>query len=408
MQTKRKAAVVIVAALVFTCILAVNYKREDTIDSGIITRPDYQSDTQNIKLDVYAQDLDKPVEVELEVTPRKYTQKEAVKAFEELTDMLPDIILGCNKSLDNVCYKLNLNDSVEGFDVQLQWFSSDYSLIDYDGSVYIQGLSKDEKRPVTLTVKMTSSDYEAESTMEIFVCNSGLSEEEKIKNAVTQSIINAEKSQVNNENIELPTDIDGKNITYSYKNTRTPPIVGVVFGMVAVAAVLLSGREQKMKAVAIRKRQLRYDYSELVSKLTLLVGAGMTIRGAWIRMTKDYLSGITSEGKEKKTAYDEMAVSAMQLDNGVPEAVVYENFARRCNTKEYLKLGMLLEQNIRKGSADLLGLLEQETYMAFEEHKEMARKKGEEAGTKLLIPMIIMLVIVMVIVMAPAMMSFGL
>ena len=103
MQTKRKAAVVIVAALVFTCILAVNYKREDTIDSGIITRPDYQSDTQNIKLDVYAQDFDKPVEVELEVTPRKYTQKEAVKAFEELTDMLPDIILGCNKSLDNVC-----------------------------------------------------------------------------------------------------------------------------------------------------------------------------------------------------------------------------------------------------------------------------------------------------------------
>ena len=178
--------------------------------------------------------------------------------------------------------------------------------------------------------------------------------------------------------------------------------------MVAVAAVLLSGREQKMKAAAIRNRQLRYDYSELVSKLTLLVGAGMTIRGAWIRMTKDYLSGITSEGQEKKTAYDEMAVSAMQLDNGVPEAVVYENFARRCNTKEYLKLGMLLEQNIRKGSADLLGLLEQETYMAFEEHKEMARKKGEEAGTKLLIPMIIMLVIVMVIVMAPAMMSFGL
>ena len=46
--------------------------------------------------------------------------------------------------------------------------------------------------------------------------------------------------------------------------------------------------------------------------------------------------------------------------------------------------------------------------MAFEEHKEMARKKGEEGGTKLLIPMIIMLVIVMVIVMAPAMMSFGL
>ena len=30
------------------------------------------------------------------------------------------------------------------------------------------------------------------------------------------------------------------------------------------------------------------DYAELVSKLMILVGAGMTIRSAWERMVKDY------------------------------------------------------------------------------------------------------------------------
>ena len=37
----------------------------------------------------------------------------------------------------------------------------------------------------------------------------------------------------------------------------------------------------------------------------------------------------------------------------------------------------------------------------------MAKKYGEEAGTKLLLPMIIMLIVVMAIIMVPALMSFS-
>ena len=44
---------------------------------------------------------------------------------------------------------------------------------------------------------------------------------------------------------------------------------------------------------------------------------------------------------------------------------------------------------------------------AFEERKNMAKKYGEEAGTKLLLPMIIMLIVVMAIIMVPALMSFS-
>ena len=41
-----------------------------------------------------------------------------------------------------------------------------------------------------------------------------------------------------------------------------------------------------------------------------------------------------------------------------------------------------------------------------EERMDKVRKAGEEAGTKLLLPMVIMLVIVMVIIMIPAYMAF--
>ena len=42
---------------------------------------------------------------------------------------------------------------------------------------------------------------------------------------------------------------------------------------------------------------------------------------------------------------------------------------------------------------------------AWEQRKTMARRLGEEAGTKLLVPLFLMLGIVMVIIMVPAMMS---
>ena len=50
-------------------------------------------------------------------------------------------------------------------------------------------------------------------------------------------------------------------------------------------------------------------------------------------------------------------------------------------------------------------LLKKEVEDAFEERKRIARKKGEEAGTKLLIPMVMMLAVVIAIVAVPALMS---
>lgn len=72
----------------------------------------------------------------------------------------------------------------------------------------------------------------------------------------------------------------------------------------------------------------------------------------------------------------------------------------------YIKLSTLLSQNLRKGSNELMKMLHQEVAEAFEQRKNLAKKLGEEAGTKLLVPMMIMLCVVMVIIMVPAYFSF--
>ena len=50
-------------------------------------------------------------------------------------------------------------------------------------------------------------------------------------------------------------------------------------------------------------------------------------------------------------------------------------------------------------------MLKLEAIQAFEERKAKARRLGEEAGTKLLLPMFLMLAIVLVIVIVPAFLS---
>ena len=61
-----------------------------------------------------------------------------------------------------------------------------------------------------------------------------------------------------------------------------------------------------------------------------------------------------------------------------------------------------MSQNLRKGTKGLTELLKLEARQAFEERKAQAKRLGEEAGTKLLLPMFLMLAVVLVIVIVPA------
>ena len=92
---------------------------------------------------------------------------------------------------------------------------------------------------------------------------------------------------------------------------------------------------------------------------------------------------------------------------GVPEREEYQNFGMRCGLHPYLRLSALLEQNLQKGNKSLLSLLQGEQIQAFEERKNQIRKPGEEAGTKLLGPMMLYFLIVLMILLIPAWMSFS-
>ncbi|MDE7198250.1 MAG: type II secretion system F family protein, partial [Lachnospiraceae bacterium] len=164
------------------------------------------------------------------------------------------------------------------------------------------------------------------------------------------------------------------------------------------------GRELDQKLEA-RKRELLSDYPEIVNKLALYMGAGMTIRNAFLKMGEDYKK---QREERKKYVYEEILMTCYELQGGRSETEAYDHFGRRCQVQAYIRLSALLSQNIRKGSGDLLRVLRQEADNAFAQRKNLAKKLGEEAGTKLLLPMMMMLCVVMVIIMIPAYFSFTL
>lgn len=176
--------------------------------------------------------------------------------------------------------------------------------------------------------------------------------------------------------------------------------------MLLLLAVLLLpfAMAEKRKRQQQRKTdQMMADYPVIVMKLALFLEAGMSPRSAWEAVVKGY--GHSDGGV--RWAYEEMKATLAGLKNGEKEAWAYGDFGRRCGIYSYLKLGCLLEQNLKLGGTNLATLLLAEMEDAFEERRNHAVRKGQEAQSKLLFPMMVLLVISLTVVLAPAFLSMA-
>ena len=170
--------------------------------------------------------------------------------------------------------------------------------------------------------------------------------------------------------------------------------------------IWMQEKQKKQKELLQRERQMQIDYPEIVNRIALLVGAGLTVKNAWKKIVDQYQE--QGVGKEKRFAYEEMANAVREMHSGITEAECYEHFGRRTGLPSYVKLGALLSQNLRKGTKGLTELLSGEANQAYEERRQTVKKRGEEVSTKLLLPMSMMLVVVLVIVIVPAFLSISL
>ncbi len=225
---------------------------------------------------------------------------------------------------------------------------------------------------------------------------------EKLRQSLEEALRLSDESSRDAEQYRLPTEVDGIEIVWR-EEKKSSLLVLLLLVLAAVAAVWWGKDNDLEKQVKERDAQMTEDYPEVISKLSLYIGAGMTVRLAWKKLAQEYLR--KGEAPKKRYVYEEMVLALREMESGVSELQAYRHFAKRCRLQKYVKLVSLLEQNVKLGAKGFLESLRKETEDALEERRSRAKTLGEEAGTRLLVPMILMLAIVMVVIIVPAFVS---
>ena len=154
-----------------------------------------------------------------------------------------------------------------------------------------------------------------------------------------------------------------------------------------------------------RQNQMMLDYPELIDRLSLLIGAGLSIKGAFAKIAGEYAAKKKSRLIGFHYVYEEIVYMVKQMENGKSETAAYEEFGKRSGILSYMKLCTMLTQNLKKGSRDILDKLRITSLDALWERRNVMKKMGEKASSKLLLPMMLQFIMILVIIMYPAVVS---
>lgn len=443
---RKQMLLCISASLLLTILVFFLGLQDGVLKEGFrLPRSGYGGSKQYITLEVSGLTEDTSVPLDITVSPKRYTEEEANAVFREIYDQLEELVVAEGESFANLQHDLRLMTKLPKYGVQLSWdfypeldpalaagsvtpdearayYRKYRHLMDSDGTLHNETLPPGTVVTGYLSLIMstdivpTSTDGETKylktqyhSTpyrIYVGIVPRALSRYESLLLQLQQAITTEDEGSLGENMLSLPTEIDGQRIYYSEHEDRSYLLLPLL-GVIAAMAIYMRQGQARRTEKKQREALLMLDYSELVSKLMVYIGAGLTVRNALETISQHFDALIARGIKEDRPLYQELRTMVIQFRRNMPESEIYLSFGRRVNLKPYTKLVSLIEQNRMNGARNLRAMLELEMEDAFEQRKTTARRLGEEAGTKLLLPLFIMLGIVMIIVIVPAMSALG-
>ncbi|GBG06720.1 hypothetical protein PAT3040_01253 [Paenibacillus agaridevorans] len=173
------------------------------------------------------------------------------------------------------------------------------------------------------------------------------------------------------------------------------PVMSMMGAVVAIVLVLRRFVEAD-REVERRRRAIIAALPDMLAKLTLLVGAGETVQGAFAKC----LDG--GPGYGDSPLHKEWRHAVLSLQNGQSFGIAIERLGRSCGVQEVAIFTTVILLNYRRGGDRFVLALKEFSYSLWEKRKAAARTSGEEASSKLVFPLVGILFIMMVVVAAPA------
>jgi tight adherence protein C len=121
------------------------------------------------------------------------------------------------------------------------------------------------------------------------------------------------------------------------------------------------------------------DFAQAVTEIALLTSSGMEMFRAWNEVCKN--------PERTGALFKEMRQVSAEIEYGAQPGMALEGFIKRCSTKDTSRLGASILQNLTRGNEELSLFLTELSREVWEERKHSARRLGEQARSKLMLPM---------------------
>lgn len=176
-------------------------------------------------------------------------------------------------------------------------------------------------------------------------------------------------------------------------------VIMVIFSLLVLVSIFMAPDKDLKNKIERKKLHVQLDFPDFLNKLILLINAGMTVTKAWEK--------IAVSNKKSTHLYEEIEMVMHEIKSGKSEFQAYEDFARRCRIPEITRFTSIVLQNMKKGNSELVSVLRLQANECWEMRKNAAKRLGEEASTKLLLPMMLMFVAILLIVALPAIIAIN-
>lgn len=195
-------------------------------------------------------------------------------------------------------------------------------------------------------------------------------------------------------------------VSYAFTCLVITPLLGplfdtpvfMLFGIFAAVVLWYYADTKITDVIKEREISITKDFCDVVSKMALLINAGMITREAWEEIS------VTGDS----VLYNEMRNATMDMQNGVSEIDAYIAFGNRCGVTFVKKFISMLVQNLAKGNKELIEFLRQESAVCWEEKKHIVKRQGEAAASKLMLPLGMILIGIFVMILVPIVSKIGL
>lgn len=335
----------------------------------------------------------------IDVSEKKRTQKENKEVIEKSKAELIKKILGKNPSLEKINRPLQLVNNFGKEGINVNWSISDTNILKYDGSIGEHVPKEGKIISITATLQL-------DKVVENYTFSAKVYPELKEENLQQYIQKYVDDNELSNDMVKIPNKVKGKTYRYFEKNTRYAGWILPGTFILAIIIFFIKDRDLH-QAVMKREKQMLKDYPDIVSKLLIYFGAGLSIKSSFERIIIEYKTQKAKKSQYFRYAYEEIDVLTTKINSGISESKAINEFGNRCGVHCYLKFSNILEQNLKRGTKDMIYALKTEVDSAVNERKNNALKGGSEISTKLLGPMVIMLIISIVIIMVPAFMTIN-